>query len=107
MGKVRGSIQLEDQADLVVFLWKIEESLFEGWEEEKWSPEDLSPSGKLNSSGRYICCHLCAKLADGPLAKSVKWSSTQQPPTSSHQHQETISSACGILRMVKMHPVSA
>jgi len=35
-----------------VYLWKIEDSLFEGWGEDGWAPEDLTPVGKLNAGGR-------------------------------------------------------
>jgi hypothetical protein len=38
----------------LVFLWKIEDSLFEGWGEDGWKPEDLSPTAKLNAGGRCV-----------------------------------------------------
>ncbi|ORY30791.1 hypothetical protein BCR39DRAFT_528339 [Naematelia encephala] len=37
-----------------IFLWKIDDDMFNGWGEEKWVPEDLSPSGKLNAGGRKV-----------------------------------------------------
>ena len=41
-----------EQADEVVCIWKIQDSLFEGWGEDGWIAEDLSPDGKLNAGGR-------------------------------------------------------
>ena len=41
-----------EQADEVVCIWKIQDSLFEGWGEDGWVAEDLSPDGKLNAGGR-------------------------------------------------------
>jgi coronin-1B/1C/6 len=41
-----------DEADEAVCIWKIQDSLFEGWGEDGWVAEDLSPDGKLNAGGR-------------------------------------------------------
>ncbi|WVR03213.1 hypothetical protein IAU60_000204 [Kwoniella sp. DSM 27419] len=37
-----------------VFVWKVEDSLFEGWGEDKWTPQDLSPQAKLGAGGRKV-----------------------------------------------------
>jgi coronin-1B/1C/6 len=43
---------LDTVAYSLVFLWKISDSLFSGWGEDGWEPEDLSPEVKLNAGGR-------------------------------------------------------
>jgi coronin-1B/1C/6 len=43
---------LRQGLSLIVCVWKIEDSLFEGWGEEHWQPEDLSATSKLNAGGR-------------------------------------------------------
>jgi len=54
MGRV-SYLNLSDFEKLtVVFIWKIEDSTFEGWGEDGWVAEDLSPVGKLNAGGRYV-----------------------------------------------------
>lgn len=56
MGRVRfislpkKLVELTDASK--VFIWKVDDALFEGWGEEHWTPEDLSPAGKLNAGGR-------------------------------------------------------
>jgi coronin-1B/1C/6 len=35
-------------------VWKIQDSLFEGWGEDGWEAEDLSPVAKLNAGGRCV-----------------------------------------------------
>ncbi|WRT63362.1 uncharacterized protein IL334_000267 [Kwoniella shivajii] len=37
-----------------VLIWKIEDSLFEGWGEDNWVPEDLSPQLRLGAGGRKV-----------------------------------------------------
>ncbi|OCF30801.1 deoxyuridine 5'-triphosphate nucleotidohydrolase [Kwoniella heveanensis CBS 569] len=37
-----------------VFIWKVEDSLFEGWGEEHWAPQDLSPQARLSAGGRKV-----------------------------------------------------
>ncbi|KAK1921449.1 microtubule binding protein [Papiliotrema laurentii] len=37
-----------------IYIWRVEDSLFEGWGEDGWKPEDLSPVGKLNAGGRKV-----------------------------------------------------
>ncbi|KAI9632154.1 uncharacterized protein MKK02DRAFT_35550 [Dioszegia hungarica] len=37
-----------------IAIWKIEDSLFEGWGEDHWSPSDLSPTARLNAGGRKV-----------------------------------------------------
>lgn len=37
-----------------VFIWKIDDSTFAGWGEDKWEPEDFAPVGKLNAGGRKV-----------------------------------------------------
>lgn len=52
------------QADVSVCIWKIQDSLFEGWGEDGWTPEDLSPDAKLNAGGRYV--QLCIAATTDP-----------------------------------------
>jgi coronin-1B/1C/6 len=42
------------EADESVCIWKVQDSLFEGWGEEGWVAEDFTPDAKLNAGGRYI-----------------------------------------------------
>ena len=37
---------------ITVFLWKVEEGMFDGWGEEGWAPQDLEPRAKMDASGR-------------------------------------------------------
>ncbi|WWC67163.1 uncharacterized protein I206_101070 [Kwoniella pini CBS 10737] len=37
-----------------VLIWKVEDSLFEGWGEDQWVPEDLSPELRLSAGGRKV-----------------------------------------------------
>ncbi|KIR41183.1 deoxyuridine 5'-triphosphate nucleotidohydrolase [Cryptococcus deuterogattii 99/473] len=37
-----------------VFIWKVEESAFEGWGEDNWEPQDFSPALKLSAGGRKV-----------------------------------------------------
>ncbi|GMK54204.1 hypothetical protein CspeluHIS016_0107900 [Cutaneotrichosporon spelunceum] len=37
-----------------IFIWKVDDSAFAGWGEEKWEPEDFAPVGKLNAGGRKV-----------------------------------------------------
>lgn len=37
-----------------IFIWKVEDSLFEGWGSDEWEPVDLAPTGKLNAGGRKV-----------------------------------------------------
>lgn len=41
-----------NQLMTLVGIWKIEDSLFEGWGDEGWVAEDLSPVSRLNAGGR-------------------------------------------------------
>ncbi|WOO82822.1 Coronin-like protein crn1 [Vanrija pseudolonga] len=37
-----------------IFLWNIEDSIFEGWGDDGWAPSDIAPVGKLNAGGRKV-----------------------------------------------------
>ncbi|WVO13585.1 hypothetical protein L204_101206 [Cryptococcus depauperatus] len=37
-----------------VFVWKVDDSMFEGWGEEGWEPRDLSPATRLSTGGRKV-----------------------------------------------------
>ncbi|ODN75592.1 hypothetical protein L202_06711 [Cryptococcus amylolentus CBS 6039] len=37
-----------------IFVWKVEDSLFEGWGEDHWEPKDLSPAAKFSAGGRKV-----------------------------------------------------
>ncbi|WWC57752.1 uncharacterized protein I303_100287 [Kwoniella dejecticola CBS 10117] len=37
-----------------VLVWKVEDSLFDGWGEDQWVPEDLSPELRLSAGGRKV-----------------------------------------------------
>lgn len=37
-----------------IFIWKIEDSLFEGWGDDGWTPQELSPKTRLNAGGRKV-----------------------------------------------------
>lgn len=37
-----------------VFVWKIDDGMFNGWGEDDWEPEDLEPVGRLNAGGRKV-----------------------------------------------------
>ena len=37
-----------------VFLWKVEDGLFDGWGDEGWEPKDLEPNAKLDVTGRQV-----------------------------------------------------
>ncbi|WVQ64461.1 uncharacterized protein L199_002628 [Kwoniella botswanensis] len=37
-----------------VLVWKVQDSLFEGWGEDHWVPEDLSPELRLSAGGRKV-----------------------------------------------------
>ncbi|WWC85478.1 uncharacterized protein L201_000342 [Kwoniella dendrophila CBS 6074] len=37
-----------------VLVWKVEDSLFEGWGEDTWAPVDLSPQSRLSAGGRKV-----------------------------------------------------
>lgn len=39
---------------MLVFIWKVEDSAFEGWGEDQWEPEDFNPALKLSAGGRYV-----------------------------------------------------
>ncbi|WWD22902.1 hypothetical protein CI109_107397 [Kwoniella shandongensis] len=49
-----------------VFIWKVEDSLFEGWGEDHWVPEDLSPVTKFSAGGRKV-----GQVIFHPTAKNV------------------------------------
>lgn len=38
----------------LVFIWNVEDSLFEGWADDGWEPTDIAPSAKLNAGGRKV-----------------------------------------------------
>ncbi|ORX34981.1 hypothetical protein BD324DRAFT_633486 [Kockovaella imperatae] len=37
-----------------IFIWKVENGLFDGWGEEGWEPQDLEPKAKLDVAGRKV-----------------------------------------------------
>ncbi|WWC97410.1 hypothetical protein V866_004289 [Kwoniella sp. B9012] len=37
-----------------VLVWKVQDTLFEGWGEDHWVPEDLSPELRLSAGGRKV-----------------------------------------------------
>ncbi|WVQ85125.1 hypothetical protein IAT38_007290 [Cryptococcus sp. DSM 104549] len=37
-----------------VFVWKVDDSIFEGWGEDHWVPTDLSPEKRLSAGGRKV-----------------------------------------------------
>ncbi|OWZ54914.1 deoxyuridine 5'-triphosphate nucleotidohydrolase [Cryptococcus neoformans A2-102-5] len=37
-----------------IFIWKVEDSAFEGWGEDQWEPEDFNPALKLSAGGRKV-----------------------------------------------------
>lgn len=39
---------------ILVFIWKVDDSAFAGWGEDKWEPQDFAPIGKLNAGGRKV-----------------------------------------------------
>jgi hypothetical protein len=38
----------------LVGVWKIQDSMFEGWGEDGWQAQDLNPDAKLNAGGRWV-----------------------------------------------------
>lgn len=48
------SVVVSGSEDGKINIWKIEESLFEGWGEDGWEAEDISPVARLNAGGRKV-----------------------------------------------------
>jgi hypothetical protein len=47
-----GRVESRSWLTSIVCVWKIEDSLFEGWGEDQWQPADLSAASRLNAGGR-------------------------------------------------------
>lgn len=54
-----------------MFIWKVEESAFEGWGEDNWEPQDFSPALKLSAGGRYVLIPLISPPNISPAHISI------------------------------------
>ena len=74
---------LNDQADHIVCIWKVHDSLFEGWGEDGWVAEDLSPDGKLNAGGRCVPNYLSGPQS---LPSQKSWTGHLPPHSLERSH---------------------
>ncbi|GFZ44847.1 Coronin-like protein [Saitozyma sp. JCM 24511] len=85
-----------------ICVWKIEDSLFEGWGEDHWQPEDLSAKSKLNAGGRKVgqvifhptASHVLASASGDHLIRLWDIENGQDASITLKGHGDSIQSLC-------------